>query len=367
MNHRFHVVLIAIALCGAWDRAAIAQNTPAQNAPATAPALNRVVAIQNVPPRWMAWWLDPQHNQKPAEFDTPQIGKVGATPPEEAKTKGAFELPAGVQSVAPIEQQRALLVFGTEAGIAELQKTIAFLDQPLRQIEIEAQFVQIGDEDARTLGVDFGTRENAAAPSAARQGLQIGFLRGNFQEKLSQLVAQNKAKIRTQPRVTALNNLAASLRSFSARPAIVGFKNEAGQTEEIFGSSAQKDDSPLSIGTEFRFSVTPTINNDETVTLLLSPSTVLKIGSDNQKQEIVLRELSGFLTIVNVRDGDTVALAGLDSRFFATLKDDDKTPIAPLLVLVTARIVRHAGEEIRPVALTSVANWILSDSKRALS
>ncbi|MBW3637169.1 MAG: hypothetical protein KY445_12010, partial [Armatimonadetes bacterium] len=238
----------------------------------------------------------------------------------------------------------SLLVFGTEAGTKELERVVGLLDKPLRQVEVEGQFVQISAEDVKTLPIDFGTEQSPAS---------VGVVRGNFQAQLSQLVAQKKAKVIMAPRVTTINNLTASLGTSTSRPAVIGVKGEDGAFRPLFDSTSQNKNSRLLLGTSFQFTVTPTINADDTVTLFVTPSQTLQlINSQNKDEPLWSQQLNGARIIANVRDTDTLAVTGLTSRLFSELEIDPKAPVYNVVLFVTPRIIRRAGvDDVKPVAL----------------
>src|SRR4028118_1911209 len=78
------------------------------------------------------------------------VGGVGTQP-----AGSIFTLPEGIDQMVAIDPQNALLVYGTEEGLRELEALIAFLDRPLRQVEIEAQFVQVNTQDVNQFGITF--------------------------------------------------------------------------------------------------------------------------------------------------------------------------------------------------------------------
>ena len=277
---------------------------------------------------------------------------------------GVFQLPTGVDRIVAIDPQNALLVFGTDEGIRELQDTIAFLDRPLRQVEIEAQFITVSTADSRSFGIDFSTAQgnfnasNTGFASTPGQGsFQVGFVRGNFQAKLTALLTKNRAKIITAPRVTAINNLTASLVSSESRPIIL---TTAVQGGGLNGGQAQGQNL-IYITTSIGLTVTPTINNDDTVTVLMQPQL---------QSQTILADIAAPLvtsqavqTIANVRDGDTIALGGLRANTIS--RGGARVPLlgdlpligklfrsrnaidnqSELIIFLTARIIRRAGDD----------------------
>ncbi len=287
---------------------------PAELAPAESPKLAgdpaeklRVIRVKNVPSALLAYQLDPVSNPLPTTL-TPGVPreKVAEKP---VANKGAFELPGGIKQVIPVASPNVLLIAGgSEQDFQRLQELVDILDQPLRQVEIEAQFVEVSNADLKSLGVDFSTsRGNFDAAttgfaSAPVQGaFQVGFVRNNLTARLNALIADNKAKIVTAPRVTAINNLPATL-----------------------GLSAKEAANGKTATMEQGYTVTPTINGDDTITIL---------WKDVEEPKST--------TIINVRDGDTIALSGVTS-----LRPRD--PENVIVVFLTARIIRRAGEMPKP-------------------
>lgn len=339
--------------------------------------------LRNIKPSLMAFWLDPQNHELPSEIGPAPA--FGAKAPVRTPKKNAFVLPEGVDRIVAIDPQDALLVFGTPEGVAKLQETIAFLDKPLRQIEIEAQFVSVKTEDVAAFGIDLATaRGNFNANTAGGQlgaaskpGIQVGFVRGNFQAALSTLQKAGRIKVISAPRVTAINNLAAQISQTTTVPVFLVTKDEHGQFTPLSGGiDLNQNQMPFFVGITYEVSVTPTINNDnDSVTVRLRIDRQLQLQGNGPKST-TLQTPNGLDTIANVRDGETIALSGFDSNALETqrkmsvpqigdiplMSSPSKVPDlnqiptvgklfrskteAPdqLLVFVTARIVRRAGE-----------------------
>lgn len=277
---------------------------------------------------------------------------------------GVFTLPEGVDQIVAIDPQNALLVFGTDEGVRELTETIQFLDRPLRQVEIEAQFVSVNTNDTDAFGINYNTSQGnfnasatgfAPAPPTTGGSLQVGFVRGSFQATLSALISTNRAKILTAPRVLAINNLTASLQSTQTTPIIL--------TSSIGGIGGQVATSQrvINVSTTIGLTVTPTINNDDTITVLMQPEVSTQNAVPGQTIPSFMTQ--SLETIANVKDGDTIALGGLKTKKIA--RGTDKIPIlsdipllgklfrsrsatgqeTDLIIFLTARIVRRADDD----------------------
>lgn len=289
----------------------------------------RAIRVQNVPPSLIAYQLDPVNNKWPAYINMPPL--PGAKPrveiprkaPTEKRAKGPFDLPGEMRLVASDEQNLIFIAGGDAAQIARLQELVSLLDQPLRQVEIEAQIVELlADEPKR-----FGLGTNAATADAPRLNppvvgvFQTSFVRGDFQKHLDELVAAGTAKVVSTGPLMLTNNMgrAVSLRS--------------GPIDNT-GANQYKPPVTPANGTDTIITLTPTINGDDTITVLMNIAT-LPLSAKS----------SGLETVVNLRDGDTIALMGLKSSAFPRLTN----PKIPML----DRIPLLNGTEQQNVPLLS--------------
>ncbi len=321
-------VSLVFALVGALGGAVWAQPKPVKEAPVLAPLEQPVsrtysFPIRNVKASLMAWWLDPANHEMPIELRQAAPKTTRSTPPD----KG-FQLPDGVTRIVAIDPQNTLLVFGTPEGAERLRATIAFLDRPLRQVEIEAQFVQVNTTDLGVFGLDAKTESNTPQPNR-----MIGFVRGNFSARLAALVKAGKTKILSSPRVTAINNLTASLSQSTRTPVEIGVRDTTGILRPFEDANSLKG-APLFVRSEMKLEVTPTINNDDTVTLLMDSGITRNLMTNESIAAPDIKKDSSLKTVVNIRDGETIALGGVASP---------QTNMT-IVMLVTARIVRRVGE-----------------------
>ena len=311
-----------------------AQTVPAplanQVAPAPLDEANwRAIRVQNVRPSLLAWQLDMAHNKMPAFINVPYSPMAihAADSKVEAPVKGPFYLPDTVR-LAASDEQNLLFVTGADTQqIARLRDLVSVLDQPFRRVEIEAQFVELSAAALKQFGIEFPkTRGNTAAGA-----FQIGFVRNDFQQRLGALIKAGNAKVvSTQPlNIVNNNSQAVSLRS--------------GPIDNTGVNQNKKPSAPKENG-DTLITLMPTINGDDTITVLMRIETLAQNS-----------ELSGLETIFNLRDGDTIALSGASATVFPreipmlkdiplisrlgpakTVEDDRVT-----LVFVTARILRN--------------------------
>ena len=330
-----------------------------QNATAT-----HQLRVRNVRPGIIAWWLDPAHQTEPIEFTQSRwnFGFSHDGKPKAPEAANVFKLPAGVTSIQPVDAQNMLLVQGTPEGFRQLEQTVKQLDRPIRQVEISMQILQISPEDAKSLNVEFPP----ADANTAR--LAIGRVRGDIQPKIDELLQQKKAKLVNAPRVSTMNNFAANLgHATTGTPAILGVKDEAGQFKTLYEPPMLNPKDAASIPrvlmtSLMQFVVTPTINNDKTITLLLEPSKTLWVMDFSYEdvlqdpfrfgeKALFLKTLDKGTAIVNLANKETIALTGSMANLFSSdgfSADGVGQKNSNVLILLNVGIHRRT-EDLAPI------------------
>ena len=226
--------------------------------------------------------------------------------------RGFFILPGDTEQIVPVDAQKLLLVkSGDDEDFRRLQELVKILDQPQRQIELEAKVVEMSPADAKTFGIDFAPQPNeskdAEASAATNLAPQIGFVRNNHTARLNALVADNRAKVFSAPPATLSNNTLGKIPLSST--IVVVNPNEAPRPLQFFTSLKGQT-----------LNVVPTINGDDTISLHLDV-----IREPQNTGETADETATTF--VANLRDGDTIALSGLRASIFSR----EKTPPFPML------------------------------------
>ena len=321
-----------------WAQAQVVPETPTLTKPESQ---TYSVPIRNVKASLMAYWLDPANHELPIE--------LGPATPEQTHqarpNKGVFQLPTGVTRIVAVDPQNTLLVFGTPEGVQQLRSTITFLDRPLRQVEVEAQFVQMKSSELKAFGL--GAKPEFNSPQLNRMA---GFVRGNFSAHLADLVAAGKATSLSSPRVTAINNLTASISQNLTTPVEIGVRDATGTLRPLEDGNFLEG-APLLLSSDLKLDVTPTINNDDTITVLLETGTTRRlvtngattVSAANKFPALGEQKDSSLKTIFNVRDGETIALSGMNFHPQPLPEALSAQTKLTTVLFVTARIVRQPG------------------------
>lgn len=340
----------------------VAQEPPQAAQEITSPQ-TRLIRMKNVAPSIMAWWLDPAHNTEPIVFRYSRTVAEGVLPAPEkdpAKPLGDYKLPDGIERLVPIDPQNALLVAGTATDLSEIKKVIASLDKPLKQVEIEVQYLEISDADLKKLGPKNFTKasEKDAISWAVltpltdlkrtEESVPKGFVSGSA---IAELLNTSKARLITAPRVTAIDNLSASLRSTTSIPFILA-------SETAIPTYTDPDAQCMLYWTSgLGITVRPTINKDRTISLALAPGLTLQLQAQAkevsktipQKQQgletVWQRQLGGTLNLPTIESGQKLAVMGLKSDSLLTRAPSDKSKPTNVLLLVRANLIHRAGDD----------------------
>lgn len=315
-------------------------------------------------------------------------GGFGGSGGSGSNSQGVLEAPKGIGTIIAIDAQNTLLVYGTAEGITQLRQIIDFLDRPIRQVEIEAQFVDVGTTDAKAFGLNISSRitdddddssvaSNFGTLPSVSGGTSLTARFGSYQATLKALLSNKKARIVNSPRVTTLNNLTATLFSATSTPIVLSSSTSG------IGGQVGSQQNAFFLTTSIGLVVTPTINNDDTITVFLTPqvqvqtpvqSTSTSAGGDddnNNNNQNTASSIPSFTsqyltTVATVKDGDTIVLGGLRTKNVSYTEDSipilSKIPIIgnlfktkqkndddrELVIFLTARIL-HRTDDLAPL------------------
>lgn len=240
----------------------------------------RLIPLRNIPAPIMAFLLDPQHQPEPLIFgssrrnshDMPDDGMKSflATFPVPA-------LPPGVSVEALTKPMEALLLSGPPEAVASWAAAISVLDKPLRQVEIEAQMVQL----PRSALKDLQVPTDSPGPH---------LLAGDASARLRQLLQSKQARLVSAPRVTAIAGLTASLSSTTSIPAHIVPDLEGGQKSGEFVPPGR-----IWIARGIGLTVRPTLRANDEIDMELAAGTSWHIQSALGAIPLRLAQRASFL------------------------------------------------------------------------
>jgi general secretion pathway protein D len=210
-----------------------------------------------------------------------------------------------------------LVLSGSPYSIKLAKELIAKLDKPQTMVAMDTEVLEIDEGTVKQLGLEFPTAAvsttfTEVAPvypsGSAMAGQQIPYLNFfplirspiSFELELNFLIANNKARILEDPRITTISGRTASLR--------------AGETVNILtttggGTGTVATTQVQSFQTGVTLDITPVVNDGDYITVTLHPSvnSIAAISAAGVPN-IQTRDTT---TTVGLHDGQTIVIAGL--------------------------------------------------------
>lgn len=224
-------------------------------------------------------------------------------------TKPLKILLSGRGKIETDERTNALIVSDIATRVSRVREMAKILDYKTPQVEINAKLVDVDERSIRDLGITWGVTGfnegdaaldyNVDAPIGDAIGVVDFTLTGtdaDLAAQLQMLARQDKAEIISNPRITTADNKEAKI--------IVGKKIPLVVSDEAGNAITQL----TTIG--IKMSVTPHINQDDRITLDLSPE-VSDLSAQATVQGGIVIVTSEASTRVIVQDGQTAVIGGL--------------------------------------------------------
>jgi type II secretory pathway component GspD/PulD (secretin) len=146
------------------------------------------------------------------------------------------------------------------------------------------------------------------------------------------LSTKSDTKILARPRIITLNNESAVI-NVTAQTAVASLT----QTTTAEGPAVSSADTPERLTTGILLAITPQINDDGYITMLVAPEVTIPVASDFFPTKFVDPQTRSARSIIRVKDGDTLVIAGLLKEEANKISDTIKNK--ELIVFITPRIV----------------------------
>ncbi|MDE1145894.1 MAG: type II secretion system secretin GspD [Azospirillaceae bacterium] len=222
----------------------------------------------------------------------------------------------GVRVVAD-ERRNALLIFGSGTQYALLEQVLTRLDAPREQVLIEATIAEVTLNNQLNFGVQWyldrgsstGGYSTAAGSTLAPSypNFNYTFLTPSTRVVLNALSSVTDVQVLSAPRLMVLNNETARLQVGDEVPVVVQSATSTVTSDSAVVNSVEYHDTGVIL------EVTPRINRSGAVVMdvnqeVSTVATTTTSGIDSPT--IQQRKIT---SVVNVQDGETVALGGLIS------------------------------------------------------
>jgi general secretion pathway protein D len=213
----------------------------------------------------------------------------------------------------------SFVVRGNEDDINELQTYIALFDVAPRQVQVKCEFVTTTEQLERSFGTEFlfqrGTVFAGTRPGAfVRTGdpVFLNYATGNITARLRASLFEGSGKVVSAPILRTLNNQPATI--FSTIQTTI-FINQTTVTQGAVVTFAN----PVPLTAQTQLTIAPRINDDNTITMFLTPQITNFVGSSRgpNGEQIPNIVSQGISVVARVRNNETMVLGGL------TQKNDD--------------------------------------------
>lgn len=264
---------------------------------------------------------------------------------------------------ASIDQRtNSILIQDTQNQLINIDRFIHQLDQPNKQVMIEARIVNVDNDYEKDLGIEYGLSANpnfdknrnssnqfnvdlpAISMSAANSGLAVFTLSKTtlLDLELSALESEGKATIISNPKLLTANQQTAMIQAGEEIP----YQESAGEnsTKTAFKKAV------LSL------SVTPQITPDNNLILKLQVNQDKR--SSAQVQGVPTIDTRQISTQVNIHNGETVVLGGIYEQ--TKIKGINRVPFFSEIPLVGVLFQHRKDVETRRELLIFVTPKIVS-------
>lgn len=199
------------------------------------------------------------------------------------------------ENIETDSENMAIIFRGTERQLAEGNKYLQEIDQPLPQIMLEVYVNEMSSDALRTIGVDWQGVPSFSGDSASPTFLELTWEPWELVLALKALEEKGEAKLLANPKIATLSGKEASI--FVGDRVPITLRDEEGNETLEF----------LESGINLR--VTPRLSDDELITIHVRPEvSTFFYQSDAQYPTIRTREAE---TIVRVKSGQPVVIGGL--------------------------------------------------------
>ncbi len=193
-----------------------------------------------------------------------------------------------------------MILTGTPEVVAKLTAVIDKLDVPLDSVLLETQIVELDENGAKDLGIDFNVQGVVAKATLTTQTGQFASGTATFESNLYALITKGEGKILAKPRILAQNGAPASILTGDALPIIT--------TVIVAGTSAVTSQQVNYVNVGVNLQIQPRISSDGYVTLHVFSEVSSVTAYTQGIPQISQRQAQ---TTATVKDGDSFVVGGL--------------------------------------------------------
>lgn len=277
-----------------------------------------------------------------------------------SQAPGSDDQPLGQSvdaSIAIDRRLNAIWLKGSPERIARLKAMIAAIDIPLDSVILETQFLELTENGARAIGIDFTNANGQIAAAQISSGTFIGIGQlsetpvksFSVQAAINAQVTKGQARILSRPRISAQSGSTAKIITGDALPILtaITLANVQAVSQQV---------QYVNVGVTLQ--IAPRVSSDGYVSSHVFCVVSSVTGTSQGYPTISQREAE---TSATVRDGDSFVIGGLTQEDFISTKgkipglgdipllgnlfhnDRRTTAKTELYIVVTPHIVRRVG------------------------
>ncbi len=264
--------------------------------------------------------------QEPAFGSAGMGGAVAAPPPQNGgpgTVSGSEAYGQSVDDAIGIDRRlNAIILRGPPERIARMKAKIAKLDVPVSSVVLETVFVELTENGAKNLGIDFNNANNQIAVAQFQSGsfasANFGKASGTFSSSLQSAiyaqVQKGEGRIISRPRISAQSGGTAKIITGNALPILTSIA--------LSGVNAVSQQVQyVNVGVTLQ--IAPRISEDGYVTSHVFCEVSSVTGTSQGYPTISQREAS---TSATVKDGEAFIIGGLTEE--NDLSTNSKLPVA---------------------------------------
>jgi len=240
-------------------------------------------------------------------------GQPGGTATAQSSVGSANDLDEETYFEADTDTNSLLILTSTK-NYERIKPILDELDKPVAQVLIKVLFAELSHSNGVDLGTTFsmlnlrsdgGSTETETTFGAPLQGLQVTTIEGEIDFTVSALQDTGRLNVLSRPYILTRNNQTARITVGEEVPIATGTSQGTATTTTTY---EYRDDIGIVLD------VTPSINPDGVVNMIVTPQITTRTGETVQISEELFPEVFATRsadTRVAVRDGQTIVIGGL--------------------------------------------------------
>jgi len=243
-------------------------------------------------------------------------------------------VPDGIDFISYDPTDNSLVVRGDEDSINTLQTYITMFDVAPKQVQVKVEFITTTETLDKSFGTEFlyqrgtvitGTRPGSFVRSS--DPIFLNYATGNVTARLRTSLTEGGGQIVAAPILRTLNNQPATVTQLITTTV---FTNST----TVSNGTVITTSNPVQIQAPTTLSVAPRINDDNTITMWLTPSIGSVVGTSRSPdgQEFPNFSFQSLAVVARVRNNETVVLGGLNSK--NEFSSNSKVPVLADLPII---------------------------------